>query len=128
MGWDAFGLPAENTAQRLNVHPSAWTYGNIAAMRAQLQAMGMSLDWSREFATCDVDYYAQQRRLFLDFLDAGLVARKTAKVNWDPVDQERMLANQQVIDGKGWRSGAPVEQPRVDPVVLHHLRLPPRTF
>ena len=86
-----------------------WTYDNIAAMRGQLKSMGLSLDWSREFATCDVEYYAQQQRLFLDFLDAGLVARKTAKVNWDPVDQT-VLANEQVIDGKGWRSGAPVEQ------------------
>ena len=78
-------------------------------MRGQLKSMGLSLDWSREFATCDVEYYAQQQRLFLDFLDAGLVARKTAKVNWDPVDQT-VLANEQVIDGKGWRSGAPVEK------------------
>ena len=108
MGWDAFGLPAENAAQQKKVHPKEWTYDNIAAMRAQLKSMGLSLDWSREFATCDVEYYAQQQRLFLDFLDAGLVARKTAKVNWDPVDQT-VLANEQVIDGMGWRSGAPVE-------------------
>ncbi len=108
MGWDAFGLPAENAAAQNKVHPKAWTYDNIAAMRAQLKSMGLSLDWSREFATCDVDYYAQQQRLFLDFLDAGLVARKTAKVNWDPVDRT-VLANEQVIDGKGWRSGAEVE-------------------
>ncbi len=109
MGWDAFGLPAENAAAQNKVHPKAWTYDNIAAMRAQLKSMGLSLDWSREFATCDVEYYAEQQRLFLDFLDAGLVARKTAKVNWDPVDQT-VLANEQVIDGKGWRSGAEVEQ------------------
>ena len=109
MGWDAFGMPAENAAMQNKVHPKAWTYQNIATMRGQLKSMGLSLDWSREFATCDVDYYAQQQRLFLDFLDAGLVARKTAKVNWDPVDQT-VLANEQVIDGKGWRSGAPVEQ------------------
>ena len=109
MGWDAFGMPAENAAMQNKVHPKAWTYENIATMRGQLKSMGLSLDWSREFATCDVDYYAQQQRLFLDFLDAGLVARKTAKVNWDPVDQT-VLANEQVIDGKGWRSGAPVEQ------------------
>jgi leucyl-tRNA synthetase len=109
MGWDAFGMPAENAAMQNKVHPKAWTYENIAAMRGQLKSMGLSLDWSREFATCDVDYYAQQQRLFLDFLDAGLVTRKTAKVNWDPVDQT-VLANEQVIDGKGWRSGAPVEQ------------------
>ncbi len=108
MGWDAFGLPAENAAAQNKVHPKAWTYDNIAAMRAQLKSMGLSLDWSREFATCDIEYYAQQQRLFLDFLDAGLVARKTAKVNWDPVDQT-VLANEQVIDGRGWRSGAEVE-------------------
>ena len=108
MGWDAFGMPAENAAMQNKVHPKAWTYDNIAAMRGQLKSMGLSLDWSREFATCDVEYYEQQQRLFLDFLDAGLVARKTAKVNWDPVDQT-VLANEQVIDGKGWRSGAPVE-------------------
>jgi len=109
MGWDAFGLPAENAAAQNKVHPKAWTYENIATMRGQLKSMGLSLDWSREFATCDVEYYAEQQRLFLDFLDAGLVARKTAKVNWDPVDQT-VLANEQVIDGKGWRSGAEVEQ------------------
>ncbi|HWT30207.1 MAG TPA: leucine--tRNA ligase, partial [Propylenella sp.] len=109
MGWDAFGMPAENAAMQNKVHPKTWTYENIATMRGQLKSMGLSLDWSREFATCDADYYAQQQRLFLDFLDAGLVARKTAKVNWDPVDQT-VLANEQVIDGKGWRSGAPVEQ------------------
>jgi leucyl-tRNA synthetase len=108
MGWDAFGMPAENAAMQNRVHPKAWTYQNIAAMREQLQTMGLSLDWSREFATCEPDYYAQQQRLFLDFFDAGLVARKTARVNWDPVDQT-VLANEQVIDGKGWRSGAPVE-------------------
>lgn len=108
MGWDAFGLPAENAAQQKKIHPKAWTYENIAAMRAQLQSMGLSLDWSRELATCDVEYYSQQQRLFLDFYDAGLVSRKTAKVNWDPVDMT-VLANEQVIDGMGWRSGAPVE-------------------
>ena len=109
MGWDAFGMPAENAAIQNKVHPKTWTYENIATMRDQLKLMGFSIDWSREFATCDPDYYAQQQKLFLDFLKAGLVARKTAKVNWDPVDQT-VLANEQVIDGKGWRSGAPVEQ------------------
>ena len=108
MGWDAFGLPAENAAQQQKIHPKEWTYANIAAMRAQLKSVGISYDWSREFATCDPEYYAQQQRLFLDFYDAGLVSRKTAKVNWDPVDQT-VLANEQVIDGLGWRSGAPVE-------------------
>jgi leucyl-tRNA synthetase len=108
MGWDAFGLPAENAARDRNVHPKEWTYDNIATMRAQLKSMGLSLDWSREIATCDPAYYKHQQRLFLDFLAAGLVDRKTAKVNWDPVD-ETVLANEQVIDGRGWRSGAPVE-------------------
>ena len=108
MGWDAFGLPAENAAMQNNTSPAKWTYANIAAMRAQLQSMGLSLDWSREIATCDPSYYKHQQRLFLDFLAAGLVARKKSKVNWDPVDQT-VLANEQVIDGRGWRSGAPVE-------------------
>jgi leucyl-tRNA synthetase len=108
MGWDAFGLPAENAAKANKVHPREWTYANIATMRAQLQSMGLSLDWSRELATCDPSYYKHQQKLFLDFLKAGLVDRKTAKVNWDPVD-ETVLANEQVIDGRGWRSGAPVE-------------------
>src|ERR671939_1114030 len=109
MGWDAFGLPAENAAKDRNIHPKEWTYANIDTMRGQLKSMGLSLDWSREIATCDPAYYKHQQRMFLDFLDAGLVDRKTAKVNWDPVDQT-VLANEQVIDGRGWRSGAPVEQ------------------
>ncbi|GGE99263.1 leucine--tRNA ligase [Stappia taiwanensis] len=109
MGWDAFGMPAENAAMQNKVHPRDWTYENIAAMRSQLKIMGLSLDWAREFATCDVDYYAQQQRLFLDFLKAGLAYRKNSKVNWDPVDMT-VLANEQVIDGRGWRSGALVEQ------------------
>ena len=108
MGWDAFGLPAENAAMQNRVNPKSWTYDNIAAMRDQLKLMGLSLDWTREFATCDVEYYAKQQKLFLDFLAAGLAYRKTSKVNWDPVDQT-VLANEQVIDGHGWRSGAPVE-------------------
>ncbi|ASP36984.1 leucine--tRNA ligase [Labrenzia sp. VG12] len=109
MGWDAFGMPAENAAMQNKVHPKDWTYENIATMRDQLKIMGLSLDWSREFATCDVGYYTQQQRLFLKFLEAGLVYRKNAKVNWDPVDMT-VLANEQVIDGRGWRSGALVEQ------------------
>lgn len=109
MGWDAFGMPAENAAMANKVHPREWTYDNIAAMRKQLQSMGFSLDWSREFATCDEDYYHRQQMLFIDMLEAGLVTRKTSKVNWDPVDQT-VLANEQVIDGRGWRSGALVEQ------------------
>jgi leucyl-tRNA synthetase len=109
MGWDAFGMPAENAAMQNNTHPARWTYANIATMRAQLKSMGLSLDWSREIATCDPSYYKHQQKLFLDFLLAGLVARKKSKVNWDPVDQT-VLANEQVIDGRGWRSGAVVEQ------------------
>src|SRR5206468_1575179 len=96
-------------AMQNNTHPAKWTYANIDAMRAQLKSMGLSLDWSREVATCDVSYYGHQQKLFLDFLAAGLVARKKSKVNWDPVDQT-VLANEQVIDGRGWRSGAIVEQ------------------
>ncbi|MHB2168326.1 leucine--tRNA ligase [Alsobacter sp. R-9] len=109
MGWDAFGMPAENAAMANKVHPAQWTYANIATMRGQLKSMGLSLDWHREIATCDPTYYKHQQRMFLDFLAAGLVDRKTAKVNWDPVDQT-VLANEQVIDGRGWRSGALVEQ------------------
>ncbi len=109
MGWDAFGLPAENAAIERGVHPATWTYDNIATMRGQLKSMGLSLDWSREFATCDVDYYHQQQKLFLDLRAGGLVDRKKRHVNWDPVDQT-VLANEQVIDGRGWRSGALVEQ------------------
>jgi leucyl-tRNA synthetase len=109
MGWDAFGLPAENAAKQTGSHPKTWTYANIDTMRKQLKTMGLSFDWTREFATCDVEYYQRQQKLFLDFLEAGLVTRKSAKVNWDPVD-ETVLANEQVIDGRGWRSGALVEQ------------------
>jgi len=109
MGWDAFGMPAENAAMDNRVPPRAWTQQNIAAMKAQLKSMGLSLDWSREIATCDPSYYRHQQKMFLDFLAAGLVERKQSKVNWDPVDQT-VLANEQVIDGRGWRSGAPVEQ------------------
>ncbi len=109
MGWDAFGMPAENAAMERNVHPAAWTYQNIASMKSQLKAMGLSLDWSREFATCDVEYYQHQQHMFVDFLEKGLVYRKQSKVNWDPVDNT-VLANEQVIDGRGWRSGALVEQ------------------
>jgi leucyl-tRNA synthetase len=109
MGWDAFGMPAENAAWHNKSHPAEWTYANIASMRAQLKAMGFSIDWSREIATCDPSYYKHQQRLFLDFLKAGLVVRKKSKVNWDPLDHT-VLANEQVIDGRGWRSGALVEQ------------------
>ncbi len=109
MGWDAFGLPAENAARERNIHPGKWTYDNIANMRAELKRMGLSIEWEREFATCDVEYYCQQQALFLDFFKAGLVERKESWVNWDPVDGT-VLANEQVIDGRGWRSGALVEK------------------
>jgi leucyl-tRNA synthetase len=109
MGWDAFGMPAENAAIDRKVHPKEWTYANIASMKKQLQSMGLSLDWAREVATCDPSYYRHQQKMFLDFVKAGLVERKKSKVNWDPVDNT-VLANEQVIDGRGWRSGALVEQ------------------
>jgi leucyl-tRNA synthetase len=109
MGWDAFGLPAENAAIERKVAPKAWTYDNIAAMKKQLRSIGLSLDWSREFATCDPSYYKHQQKMFLDFLRAGLAEREKRKINWDPVDMT-VLANEQVIDGRGWRSGAVVEQ------------------
>jgi leucyl-tRNA synthetase len=109
MGWDAFGMPAENAAMERGVHPGEWTYQNIETMKSQLKLMGLSIDWSREFATCDPEYYAQQQALFLDMLEGGYVYQKSSVVNWDPVDNT-VLANEQVIDGKGWRSGAPVER------------------
>jgi len=109
MGWDAFGMPAENAAMERGVHPDGWTRSNIAAMRDQLKRLGFALDWSREVATCDPEYYGHEQALFLDLYEAGLVYRKESEVNWDPVDRT-VLANEQVIDGKGWRSGAPVER------------------
>jgi leucyl-tRNA synthetase len=112
MGWDAFGLPAENAARERRTHPATWTWANIRAMGAELRRMGLSIDWSREFATCDPEYYGQQQRLFLDFLAAGLVERKESWVNWDPVDGT-VLANEQVIDGRGWRSGALIEKKKL---------------
>ncbi len=109
MGWDAFGMPAENAAMERGGHPKEWTYGNIADMRGQMKPLGLSIDWSREFATCDPEYYGQQQAMFIDMMEAGLVYRKNAVVNWDPVDMT-VLANEQVIDGRGWRSGALVER------------------
>ena len=109
MGWDAFGMPAENAAMERGGHPKTWTYDNIAVMRDQMKPLGLSIDWSREFATCDPEYYGQQQSMFIDFMEKGLVYRKNAVVNWDPVDMT-VLANEQVIDGKGWRSNAPVER------------------
>src|SRR6202161_3131841 len=112
MGWDALGMPAENAAMANRIHPKTWTYDNIAAMKAQLKSMGLSLDWNREIATCDPAYYKHQQKMFLDFLAAGLVERKQSKVNWDPVDQT-VLANEQVLCGRGWRSGGAGEQRRL---------------
>ena len=109
MGWDAFGMPAENAAMERNVHPGSWTWSNIATMRDQLKRLGFALDWSRELATCDPAYYGHEQALFLDLFRAGLVYRKESEVNWDPVDMT-VLANEQVIDGRGWRSGAVVER------------------
>ena len=109
MGWDAFGMPAENAAMERGVHPNGWTRNNIATMRSQLKRLGFAVDWEREFATCDPEYYGQEQALFLDLYEAGLVYRKESEVNWDPVDMT-VLANEQVIDGRGWRSGALVER------------------
>jgi leucyl-tRNA synthetase len=113
MGWDSFGMPAENAAMEKKVHPGDWTRANIAAMKAQLKRLGLAIDWSRELSTCEPDYYGQEQALFLDFYKAGLVYRKDSTVNWDPVDMT-VLANEQVIDGCGWRSGAPVEKKKLN--------------
>ena len=113
MGWDAFGLPAENAAMERGVDPRAWTYQNIALMRAELKELGLAIDWSREFATCDVAYYGKQQAWFVDLWDRGLIYRKEGVVNWDPVDMT-VLANEQVIDGRGWRSGAEVEKRKLN--------------
>jgi leucyl-tRNA synthetase len=119
MGWDAFGLPAENAAMKSGEAPARWTYDNIAYMKRQLQAMGFAIDWSREFATCDPAYYRWNQWFFLKMLDAGIAYRKSGTVNWDPVDQT-VLANEQVIDGRGWRSGAPIEKRDIP---MYYLRI-----
>ena len=113
MGWDAFGMPAENAAMERKVHPGEWTWSNIATMREQLRRLGFAIDWSREFATCDPSYYGHEQALFLDMFEGGLVYRKQSEVNWDPVDMT-VLANEQVIDGRGWRSGALVERRKLN--------------
>ncbi|WP_428027327.1 leucine--tRNA ligase [Altererythrobacter sp.] len=113
MGWDAFGMPAENAAMEKGVHPGGWTRQNIETMKAQLKRIGFALDWTREFATCDPEYYGHEQALFIDLYEAGLVYRKESEVNWDPVDMT-VLANEQVIDGKGWRSGAEVEKRKLN--------------
>ena len=112
MGWDAFGLPAENAAKENNLHPKEWTKNNIKEMKRQLKMMGLSIDWEREIATCDEDYYKHQQEIFIDFYNKGFVTRKETYVNWDPVEQS-VLANEQVINGKGWRSGAVVERKKL---------------
>ena len=112
MGWDAFGLPAENAAAEQGVDPAAWTYANIDAMREELKRLGLSIDWSREFATCDATYYGRQQAWFLKLMERGLAYRKEGLVNWDPVDMT-VLANEQVIDGRGWRSDAVVERKKL---------------
>ena len=124
MGWDAFGLPAENAAMKNNVPPAKWTYENIAYMKKQMLAMGLSIDWSREIATCDPTYYKWNQWLFLKMLEKGIAYRKTQVVNWDPVDQT-VLANEQVIDGKGWRTGAPVEKREIPGYYLNITQYAP---
>ena len=119
MGWDAFGLPAENAAMKNGVPPAKWTHENIAYMKQQCQAMGWAIDWSREFATCDPAYYKWNQWFFLKMLEKGIAYRKTGVVNWDPVDQT-VLANEQVIDGRGWRTGAPVEKREIP---MYYLRI-----
>ena len=121
MGWDAFGLPAENAAMKNGVPPAKWTYDNIAYMKAQMQAMGLAIDWSREIATCSPEYYKWNQWLFLKMLEAGIAERRTQVVNWDPVDQT-VLANEQVIDGRGWRSGGLIEKREIPGYYLNITR------
>ena len=113
MGWDSFGMPAENAAKQNNLDPKSWTEKNISNMKNQLKKLGLSIDWDKEISTCSPDYYKHQQKLFLEFYDKGLVYRKENYVNWDPVDQT-VLANEQVIDGKGWRAGAQVERKKLN--------------
>ena len=113
MGWDSFGMPAENAARQNNLDPKVWTEKNISTMKSQLKQLGLSIDWSREISTCSADYYKHQQKIFLELYDKGLVYRKENYVNWDPIDQT-VLANEQVIDGKGWRSGAAVERKKLN--------------
>ena len=113
MGWDSFGMPAENAAKQNNLDPKSWTEKNISNMKNQLKKLGLSIDWEKEISTCSPDYYKHQQKIFLEFYDKGLVYRKENYVNWDPVDQT-VLANEQVIDGKGWRSGAQVERKKLN--------------
>ena len=118
MGWDAFGLPAENAARENNLHPKEWTEKNIAQMKRQLKMLGLSIDWDLEISTCDEKYYKHQQELFIDFFNLGLISRKESYVNWDPVEQT-VLANEQVIEGKGWRSGAVVQRKKISQWVFN---------
>ena len=113
MGWDSFGMPAENAAKQNNLNPKDWTEENINAMKNQLKKLGLSIDWEREISTCSPDYYKHQQKLFLELYDKGLIYRKESYVNWDPIDKT-VLANEQVINGKGWRSGAVVERKKLN--------------
>jgi leucyl-tRNA synthetase len=113
MGWDSFGMPAENAAKQNNISPKEWTEKNIASMKGQLLKLGLSIDWDREISTCSEKYYKHQQEIFLDLFDKGLVYRKESYVNWDPIDKT-VLANEQVINGKGWRSGAEVERKKLN--------------
>ncbi len=122
MGWDAFGMPAENAAMEKGVHPGGWTRANIEHMKAQLKRLGFALDWSRELATCEPEYYGHEQALFIDLYEAGLVYRKESEVNWDPVDMT-VLANEQVIDGKGWRSRRRGREAQAGAVVPQDHRL-----
>jgi leucyl-tRNA synthetase len=117
MGWDSFGMPAENAAKQNNISPKSWTENNIQLMKDQLLKLGLSIDWDREISTCSETYYKHQQKMFLDFLDKGLVYRKESYVNWDPIDKT-VLANEQVIDGRGWRSGAVVERKKTQSMVF----------
>ena len=121
MGWDAFGLPAENAALERNTHPAKWTQKNITSMREQLKSMGLSYDWKREIATCDPEYFKHEQLIFIKFLEKGLAYRKESWVNWDPVENT-VLANEQVVDGCGWRSGVPVERRKLSQWFLHITR------
>ena len=122
MGWDAFGLPAENAAIQNKLHPEIWTKKNISTMKTQLKRLGLSIDWDREISTCDENYYKQQQAIFCLFFKKGLVYKKESYVNWDPVDQT-VLANEQVIDGKGWRSGAIIEKKKVKSMVFEYYKI-----
>ena len=122
MGWDAFGLPAENAAIQNNLHPKDWTLKNISTMKSQLKRLGLSIDWDKEISTCNEDYYKHQQTLFSFFFRKGLAYKKESYVNWDPIDNT-VLANEQVIDGKGWRSGASVEKKKTKPMVFKYYKI-----